>query len=95
MDTKSSELVFSRDFPQIPYSIHGASLVAQTVKNLPVMQEIWVRTLGWEDPLEKGMAIHSRFVPGESHGQRTLTGYSPWGQEESEMTEQLTLSLSY
>ena len=31
----------------------------QTVKNLPAMQEIWVQSLGWEDPLEKGMATHS------------------------------------
>ena len=37
----------------------GSSLVAQTGKNLPVMQETWVQTLGWEDPLEKGMATHS------------------------------------
>ena len=36
-----------------------ASLVAQTVKNLPAMQENWVRDLGQEDPLEKGMATHS------------------------------------
>ena len=36
-----------------------ASLVAQMVKNLPAMQETWVRFLGWEDALEKGMAIHS------------------------------------
>ena len=36
-----------------------ASLVAQTVKNLPAMQEMWIRSLGWEDPLEKGMATHS------------------------------------
>ena len=35
-----------------------ASLVAQTVKNLPAMWETWVRSLGWEDPLEKGMATH-------------------------------------
>ena len=35
------------------------SLVAQLVKNLPAMQETWVRSLGWEDPLEKGMATHS------------------------------------
>ena len=35
-----------------------ASLVAQTVKNLPAMQETLVRSLGWEDPLEKGMATH-------------------------------------
>ena len=35
------------------------SLVAQTVKNLPAMWETWVQSLGWEDPLEKGMATHS------------------------------------
>ena len=35
------------------------SLVAQTVKRLPTMQETWVRSLGWEDPLEKEMAPHS------------------------------------
>ena len=35
-----------------------ASVVAQTVKNLPAMQETWVRSLSWEDPLEKGMATH-------------------------------------
>ena len=36
----------------------GASLVAQLVKNLPPMQETWVQSLGWEDPLEKGKATH-------------------------------------
>ena len=36
-------------------------LVAQTVKNLPAMQETWVRSLGQEDPLEKGMATHSSY----------------------------------
>ena len=36
-----------------------ASLVAQLVKNLPAMPETWVRSLGWEDPLEKGTATHS------------------------------------
>ena len=35
------------------------SLVAQLVKNLPAMQETWVQSLGWEDPLEKGLASHS------------------------------------
>ena len=35
------------------------SSVVQTVKNLPTMQETWVRSLGWEDPLETGMTIHS------------------------------------
>ena len=35
------------------------SLVTQTVKNLPAMQETWVQFLGWEDPLEEGIATHS------------------------------------
>ena len=40
----------------------GASLVAQLVKNPPAMQETWVRSLGWEDPLEKGKATHSSIL---------------------------------
>ena len=39
-----------------------ASLVAQMVKNPPAMQETWVRSLGWEDPLEEGMATHSSIL---------------------------------
>ena len=39
-----------------------ASLVSQTVKHLPTMQETWARSLGWEDPLEKGMATHSSIL---------------------------------
>jgi len=42
------------------------------VKNLPAMPKTWVQTLHWEDPLEKGMATHQVFLPGESHGQRSL-----------------------
>ena len=46
-----------------------ASLVAQMVKNPPAMQETWVRSLGWEDPLEEGMTPHTPvFLPGESPG---------------------------
>ena len=40
----------------------NASLVAQMVKNLPSLQETWVQSLGWEDPLEKGMATHSSIL---------------------------------
>ena len=47
------------------------------VKNPPVMQEMWVRSLGGEDPLEKGMAPTPVFLPGKAHGQRSLVGYSP------------------
>ena len=54
--------------------------MAQRVKNLPAMLETWVPSLGWEDPLEKGMATHSSILTGESHGQRSLVGYSPWGR---------------
>ena len=39
-----------------------ASLVAQTFKNLPVMWKTWVQSLGWEDPLEEGMATHCRIL---------------------------------
>ena len=49
----------------------GASLVAQMVKNLPAMQEIHVRSLGWEDPLEKGTATHSS----------VLAWRIPWAEE--------------
>ena len=37
--------------------------VAQLVKNLPAMQETWIQSLGWEDPLEKGKATHSNILP--------------------------------
>ena len=61
--------------------------MAQTINNLPAMQETRVRFLGWEEPLEKRMAIHSMFLPGESHGERSLVGYSLWGCKELDMTE--------
>ena len=60
---------------------------AQTVKNLPVMQETQVQSLGQEDPLEKGMATTPEFLPGEFHGQRSLTGYSPWSHKELDTIE--------
>ena len=45
-----------------PLQHSWASFVAQLVKNLPAMQETWVRSLGWEDPLEKGKATHSSIL---------------------------------
>ena len=57
------------------------------VKNLPAMHKTQVRSLGQEDPLEKGMATHSSILPGEFHRQKSLAGYSPWGLKESGMTE--------
>ena len=75
----------------------ATSLVAQTVKRLPAMQETWVQSLGWEDPLEKEMATHCQstsralpvLLPGNSHGWRSLVGYSPWCCKELDMTERL------
>ena len=52
--------------------------MAQTAKDLPAIWETRVQSLGGEDPLERGMATHSRLLPGEFHGQSSLAGYSPW-----------------
>ena len=52
------------------------------IKNLPAMQETWIPSLGWEDPLEKEMATTPVCLPGKFHGQRRLMGYSPWGHKE-------------
>ena len=64
------------------------------IKNLPAIQESWVLTLSWEDPLEKGMATTPVFLPGDFHGQRSLVGYSPWDQKGLDTFEQLSHSLS-
>ena len=53
------------------------------VKNLPVMWETRVQSLGREEPLEKGMGTPV-FLLGKFHGQRSLEGYSPWGCKESD-----------
>ena len=67
----------------------GTSLVVQMVKHLTTMQETQVQSLGWEDPLEKEMQPTPVLLPGKSHGQRSMVGYSPWGCKESDTTEQL------
>jgi len=67
------------------------SLVTQTVKNLPAIQESQVQSLCWEDPLEEEMTTHYSILAWEIHGQRSLVGYSLWGHKELNMTEQLTL----
>ena len=56
------------------------------------MQETQVWFLGWEDPLEKEMATTTVFLPGESHGQRNLAGYSPWGHKSQTRLSDLTTS---
>ena len=64
--------------------------MAQVVKNLPAVQETQVQSLGQEDPLQEAWQPTAGFLPGESHGQRRLAGYSPWGHTESDTTERLT-----
>ena len=71
----------------------GDLLVVQTVKNLPAMQETRVWSLCREDPLEKEWQPTPLFLPGKSHGQRTLAGYNSWGRKDWDMTERLTVLL--
>ena len=72
-----------------PLQYSWASLVAQLVKNLTAMQETWVQSLGWEDPLEKGKATAPIFWPGEFQGL-----CSPWSHKESDTTERLCVFFS-
>ena len=56
-------------------------MVAQTVKNPPAMQETWVWSLGWKDPWRRKWQPASVFLPGKSHSQRNLAGYSSWSHK--------------
>ena len=56
-----------------------ASCIAQSVKNLPALWETWVRSLGWEDLLEKEMATHSSILARRIPWAEEIGGYSPWG----------------
>ena len=75
-------------------TIYQDSLVAQTLKNLPVMWETWVWSLGRDNHLEEKMATPV-FLPGKSYGQRCLPSYSPWSLKDSDMTEWLTQHWSF
>ena len=66
-------------------------LGGSAVKNPPATQETWIQPLGWMDPLEKGMVITLVFLPGEFRGQKSLAGYSPWSNKESDSIEWLAL----
>ena len=72
----------------------GASLVAQMAKHLPAVQETWVWSLGWEDPLERGKATHSSITAWRIPWQKSLMGYSPWGDKSQTWLMQLTLTQS-
>ena len=65
----------------------GVSLIAQLVKNPPAMQETWVQSLGWEDPLEKEKATHSSIL-----AWRISWTVQSMGSQKLNRTEQLSLS---
>ena len=67
--------------------------MAQTVKNLLAMWDIWVGSLGWEDALKEDIATHSSILALQNlHGQRSLVSYSPWSHKESDMGDGILLS---
>ena len=94
-----TQIFFKKLFGWFPWWLSypsQASLVAQLVKNLPAMQETWVRYLTWEDLLEKGMATHSTilawWIPWAEEPGRL---YSPWGRRVGQgWVTSLSLSLS-
>ena len=61
--------------------------MAQMVKNLPAIQEFWLRYLGQEDALEKGMATHSSILVWKITWTEEPAGYTPWGLKELDMPE--------
>ena len=69
-----------------------ASLLVQSVKNLPAMREAWVRSPGWEDPrLGGGHGSPLQYSCLKNpHRQRSLAGCSPWGHKELDMTKRLS-----
>ena len=70
-----------------PCHNNWASLVAQTVKNLPTVQETWVQSLVGKIPWRREWQLTPIFLPGESYEQRNLGGYSPYVSKESDTTE--------
>jgi len=64
-----------------------APLVAQTVKNSPAMQATQIQSLGWEDPLQKGMATHSSILAWRISWTEESGSYSPWDRKESDTIE--------
>ena len=74
-------------YSQLSVGVERASLVAQTGKNLPVMPETRVPSLGWEDPLEEGLATHSSILAWRIPMDRgAWQANSPWGHIESDTT---------
>ena len=75
--------------------LYWASLLAQVVKNLPAMQETWVRSQGWEDSLEKGMATHSSILAWKIPWTEEFVRQQSMGLQRVRHDWTITLSLSY
>ena len=71
-------VVYAYLWPWLPWWLSGKECACPCRRFLP-MQETWVRSLGWEDPLEKEPQPTPVFLPGKSHAQGSLMSYSPWG----------------
>ena len=71
--------------------MQGTIPVAQMVKNLPAGQETWLDPWVGKILWRREWPATPVFQPGESHGQRSLVGYSPWGLKESDTTQRLTV----
>ena len=76
-------------------SFFRASLIVQLVKNLPTMQEIRVRLLGWEDPLEKEMVVHSSILAWKIPQTEEPVRLQSMGSQEPDTTEQLNHHQSF
>ena len=77
------------------YMPSWASLVTQEVKDLPAMRETWDRSLVGKIHWRSEWQPNPVFLPGESHEQRSVAGYSPWGHIELETTERLSTNVFY
>jgi len=75
-------------------TVPWASLVAQTVKNLPAMRETWVQSLGWEDPLEKGTTTHSSILAWRIPRTEEPSRLQSIQSQELDMTQRLSLTNS-
>ena len=93
LQSKGLTRVFSNTTAQ-KHQFFSTSLVAQKVKNMPAMLETQVWSLGWEAPLEKGMATHSSIHAWRIPWTEEPDGYSPWSHKELDTTEPLTVELA-
>ena len=80
---------------EVTSELTWASLLTQTVKNLPAMWETLGQFLDGEMPWRREWQCTPVFIPGEFHGERSLVSYNPWGRKESDMIAWLTLSFSF